>query len=359
MEKVNPEAPNSLRQGIERCIQGCITLHKDIAMTDPYPEIAIKAAEDAKQVISAIVDPKTKVVATVPNVPVNVPAASKVNESTSTQTKSVTIFANTAKIDTMDTESFLMHGSYGHFNQITAWIDAANAVEDAAKEAQETWNGILSALQSVIGAMAKWMRMDDVIAARMTGKLSKLSLFVAVYRRRGTLYSAYMDEQRQCSYIKDFMMNYIKKHANADTVEELKKLLDDTTKYWIDKLIDTWTKDMQGIWGTADKMIQSGSTVVDRTWMEVKDQLMKAIRTIRDAKWKMITKRPYTEVCFASIYIIPESLKKVYPPVQEAKVAFEALEKEIEQIEKDVSTLAEALDGLSPFSESLSGSQTK
>jgi hypothetical protein len=84
MKKVNPEDPNSLQQGIERCIQGCITLHKDIAMTDPYPEIAIKAAETAKQVISAIIDPKTKVVATLPNVPVNVPAASKVNESTST-----------------------------------------------------------------------------------------------------------------------------------------------------------------------------------------------------------------------------------------------------------------------------------
>jgi hypothetical protein len=356
MEKVNPEVPNSLQQGIERCIEGCITLQKDIAMTDPYAEIASKAVEIAKQEISAITDPKTKTVTTVLNVSMNVPA-SKVNGSTSTQTKSVTIFADTAKIDTMDTKSFLRDNPNGRFNQITAWIDAANAVEDAAKGAQEAWNDILSALQSVIGAMAKWMRMDEVIAVRMTGKLSKLSFFAAVYRRKGTLYSACNDEQRLCSSQKDSMMNYIKEHANVSTVEALKNELDNTAKYWIDKLIGTWTKDMYGIWGTADKVIQSGSTVTDRTWMEAKDQLMKAIRTIQDAKWKMMTKRPYTEVCFTNIYTIDASFQKVYPPVQEAKVAFETLEKAIEQIEKDVSTLAEAWDGLSSFSESLSGSQ--
>jgi hypothetical protein len=160
MEKVNPGVTNSLRQGIERCIQGCITLQKDIAMTDPYVEIAVKAAEIAKQEVSAIITPKAKVVATVPNVSVNVPV-SKVNGSTSTQTKSVPIFADTAKIDTMNTNSFLINRPDGHFNQITVWIDAANAVEEAAKGAQETWNHILSALQSVIGAMVKWMRVDE------------------------------------------------------------------------------------------------------------------------------------------------------------------------------------------------------
>jgi hypothetical protein len=203
------------------------------------------------------------------------------------------------------------------------------------------------------------MRVDEITAARMTGKLSKLSLFAAVYRRRDTLYSACTDDQKISSPRgRDSLMNYIKEHVNVSTADELNGNL---IKHAMDRLEEAWTKDMEGIWGTAaDKVVQSGSTVTDCTWMEAKDQLVKTIQIIRDAKWDMIMKRPYTEVCFAAdVYnIISDHLMKVYPPVREAKVAFEVLEKKaIDQIEKDVSALAEAMDGLSSSSESLSGSQ--
>jgi predicted ATP-grasp superfamily ATP-dependent carboligase len=80
---------------------------------------------------------------------------------------------------------------------------------------------------------------------------------------------------------------------------------------------------------------------------------------VRTAKWNLSSKRPYTEVCFITVYT-ESVLTKATAPLLEAKVAFEELEKAVEQIEKDVSTLAEALQGLFPStSDTGSGSQTK
>jgi hypothetical protein len=185
MEKVNPGS-HLLQQGLDQCIQSCITLQKDIAMIDPYVEIAGKGLQIAKQEISAIVDPVTKEVGTLSKVPVNIPAP-KLNGPLSMQTRPVTIHKTTAEIDTIDTKRFLVNSSYGRFNKITVWNDAVKAMEDAVKEAQDTLNNIFLVLQSVISAIARWMNKDETTLERCERKCRKLSLFVEVYYRNNVL----------------------------------------------------------------------------------------------------------------------------------------------------------------------------
>jgi hypothetical protein len=348
MEKVNQNASNSFQQRLDRCIEGCITLHEDIAMTDPYLEIAARAVQIAKQELSATVDPKTKEVGTVHGVEAKIPAASKLHGPTSTQTKSVTVFAETAKIDTMDTQGYLLDTPNGRFNQVTAWIKAIGAVENAIKGAQEAWDHILPALQSVIEAVVKWIGRDEATVAKLADKLSMLSFYASVYRVRSTLYATFVDTRNHNN--KSLVEKYIKNHiaVTGETVDSLKKTIDDSCKLHLDDLIKDWKKDMCGMWVTTEMMIQSRSTTMESAWIEVKDQVAKMMKVIMDAKWNMIAKRPYTEVRFASIYNNGTGTDKVCPPVLEAKAAFEGLEEAIEQIEKDISTFAKALDELFP-----------
>jgi hypothetical protein len=351
MEKGNQPVSDSSQQGLDRCIPCCITLQKDMAMTDPYLKIAAKAIETAKQEMSAIVDPQTKVVATVPKVQVNIPAP-KLYGSTSTQTKSVEVFATTAKIDTMDTKKLFWDTLNGRLNHLTAWDKAITAMEDAVKEAQAAWNHIYPVLQPVIEAMTKWMGKDHAIVAQFAGKSNTLSSYTEVCYTTSILNAVPILFLKKCNHysLQGSGINFIEyvknRVADLDTFEKLRSRAELNTSR-LHQVVEVWKKDMCGIWGTGETIVKPRSTTME-DWMGTKDQVTTAIKVIVDARQKVMARRPYTEVCFATIYISRSGYQNIGPPVHEAMIAFEKLEEAIEQIEKDATTLAEVLNGLFP-----------
>jgi hypothetical protein len=352
MEKGNQPVSDSPQQELDRCIPCCITLQKDMAMTVPYLKIATKAMETAKQEMSAIVDPQTKVVATVPKVQVNIPAP-KWYGSTSTQTKSVEVFATTAKIDTMDTNNFFCDTLNGRFNHLTAWGKAITTVEDAVKEAQATWNCIYPMLQSVVEVMTKWMGKDRAIVAQFADKSNTLSSYTEVCYITNVLdaFSILFLKKYNCSlpHAERHFIEYVKNRvADLDTFEKLTSRAKLNTSR-LHQVVEGWKKDMCGIWGTAETIVKSRSTTME-DWIGTKDQVTIAAKVIVDARQKVMARRPYTEIWFAAIYISHSDYRNIGPPVYEAMIVFEKLEEAIEQIEKDVITLAEVLNELFPAS---------
>jgi hypothetical protein len=382
MENVNQKLGlNSLQQGLYRCLQDCIGLQKSLIKTAPYVFLVLEDVQKASAEVASIVEPvtetKTTPVATV-QTNTSIPT---VNGSKPLQTGVVTIHTTTTKTNKVDIakiigETTIKDHKVGvHFNQFAAYQDAINAMKEAAEGAQNAWDKIQSAVQSVIRVVAHCMKKDIAIVLQFPCKLDKLSFVAERYCWSDTTtlayteFSSYPWSQRCFSDAArdkspdsvDFMADLgcghllpkLSPYYNTcnrvyDIVNSLLQADLEATKGWMDKLMDEyWMRDICEIWGTAEEIMAPASLMMDPTWVEAKKKVAEAVEVIVTAKRELMAKCPYTEVGFVTLYRPTNILVKVLPPVVRAKCAFEELEKRIVRIAKDVSALARVMSELS------------
>jgi hypothetical protein len=336
MNKVNQEA-------FTRLVQAIVKLHAGLIVAEPWVEIASETVQVGQHEIEDVIRKHTVVTKIKANVPI-----STLNGEGDSHIKSTDLL--TQPTMSIPPKEYLR----GKFDLAAAWKNAVSAMGEAVQSGVEAWNCIQPAVDSVVKAMAKWLK-RDMDTERVMIKSVNLSYEAGVYSKASTLRSSWSSSVSGEGY-RDYYSNPIG-HTDIVGEADVKRV-----KGGLDLLLAGWIKDMEGIWSEAKAILQSGAVAIDgEAGTEVREQVTKMLQSIEIARQIIAVKRPYTEVCYAANLWRDDHgyFKKGAPAIVEAKCAFEELEKAIEQMEKNAIALAEALNRLFPSSEVSSSSQTK
>jgi hypothetical protein len=334
MNKVNQEA-------FTRLVQAIVKLHAGLIVAEPWVEIASETVQVGQHEIEDVIRKNTVVTKIKTNVPI-----STLNGDADSRIESKPVLTQSM----MNVQQYLR----GKFDLVAAWKNAASVMGEAVQGAVEAWNLTQPAVDSVIKVMAKWLK-RDMDTDRVAIKSANLSYEAGVYSKANTLHSSWIMVEGEV--YRDYYYNPIGCAGGYVSEADVKRI-----KGKLDSLLAAWTKDMEGIWGTARAILQSGAIAMDEgAKAEVKEQVTKTLQAMDHARQMMAAKRPYTEVRYAAALLEDKEgyFKKGAPAIVEARYAFEELELAIEQMEKNAIALAEVLNQLFPSSEVYSSSQIK